>query len=1107
MNKKNIILLFSIPLSVGRVSAQSAECSYEKIVEMQNEDGTDSIVSIQYYDEAGRATESLTSITKGKYLHALNTYDPMGRVLRTWLRVTTGSEEALQEGAFQSVSSQQYADPSAYISNLYDALDRPVFSSTQGSAWAGKGKTVEYGTNPDSLVKHYDATSLRNHSGEQDIEYYPKGTLSYTKAITEDGQTMTTYTDFLGNVVLDRRGTDNDTYYVYDEKCQLRYVLSPQYQEEPSLEKFAYQYEYDAFGRCIRKTIPGCEYIQYWYDDADRIVKMQDGVLRTRGKYRVYTYDALGRLTKQSISDGDRVEYDEIVNFYDTYDYLKDPNYAHMVPANHVDTTSLCPIRPEYGNGQLTGVWQRASNGENMLMSYNYDDYGRLTMTKEIGLDKHLAVVYQDYNFNGTIHNEHRDLYRYSKTGKALNDNSLWGWISNKYYPSNNKMLQKSVIHLQHKGSEKQTYDEIMMPTYDDFGQMIANDRKGTAGDMSFSYDKLHGWLTQIGSSSGFRQTLYRENSKTGKRYDGSIAAMSWEVGDGSVHTYHYAYDGMNRLTEAVYSSNRDFEDRQKPSMVSDLVSALKGEEPLKLIPMESLQGNYSESYCYDKNCNLTWLQRTGTSNSVKGQVIDLLECSYSGNQLKSVCDYSDEKLNYAGAFDFQDEADDVEEYSYNENGAMTKDLNKGITNIEYDLLGNPRKVTMTGNRFIEYVYAADGRKLRTVHVAIAYSPVIQQPDKGLLFPSSGMDPWSPATNVHMYLSDTTDYINNYVFKDGKPEMFRFNGGYYSFDEEGKMDGCHLYVQDYQGNNRMVVNAYTDEVEQINHYYPYGALMADISTNPNEQKYKYGEKELDRKFGLDLYDFEARQQDPLVGRFTSIDPLAEDAPQASPYAYCEGDPINFIDPTGMNKFILFPDGRIVLARITDDGFDELFAQDANGKFTIRIRVNDYGAVPELSNYGFVASSDDLLDLFFFLHDHAKLIEWSITKFEDGENVIARGEGKHGPYDGSAPSFEATSKYAGKKVTDVILHMHCHPRDGGDPIPSGNYNSKGKYDNPKKSWGYTDQYVYHELEKKYGKSNMPKMALLYDGQIRYYTWSEYTTESDTRQAFRKKYWGR
>ena len=159
---------------------------------------------------------------------------------------------------------------------------------------------------------------------------------------------------------------------------------------------------------------------------------------------------------------------------------------------------------------------------------------------------------------------------------------------------------------------------------------------------------------------------------------------------------------------------------------------------------------------------------------------------------------------------------------------------------------------------------------------------------------------------------------NAFPSRKGNPEMYRFPGSYYSFDEEGKMDGCQLYVQDYQGNNRMVVNAYTDEVEQINHYYPYGALMADISTNPDEQKYKFGGKELDRQYGLDLNDFEARQQDPLIGgRFTSVDPMAGNTPQVSPYAYCEGDPINFIDPTGMNPVY---DRYGMFLGLTSEGF-------------------------------------------------------------------------------------------------------------------------------------------------------------------------------------------
>ena len=60
------------------------------------------------------------------------------------------------------------------------------------------------------------------------------------------------------------------------------------------------------------------------------------------------------------------------------------------------------------------------------------------------------------------------------------------------------------------------------------------------------------------------------------------------------------------------------------------------------------------------------------------------------------------------------------------------------------------------------------------------------------------------------------DYLkrNTFLSRMGKPEMFHFKDGFYSFDEESKMDGYHLYVQDYQSNNRMVVNAYTNSIEQ-----------------------------------------------------------------------------------------------------------------------------------------------------------------------------------------------------------------------------------------------------------------------------------------------------
>ena len=104
----------------------------------------------------------------------------------------------------------------------------------------------------------------------------------------------------------------------------------------------------------------------------------------------------------------------------------------------------------------------------------------------------------------------------------------------------------------------------------------------------------------------------------------------------------------------------------------------------------------------------------------------------------------------------------------------------------------------------------------------------------------------------------------------------------------------HAYLTDHQGNVRVVVdeNATT---KQINHYYPYGGLMAE-STNGSVQRYKYNGKELDRMHGLDWYDYGAHYSDAAIGRWHSIDPLCEKYYDVSPYAYCLDNPINDIKP-------------------------------------------------------------------------------------------------------------------------------------------------------------------------------------------------------------------
>ena len=108
----------------------------------------------------------------------------------------------------------------------------------------------------------------------------------------------------------------------------------------------------------------------------------------------------------------------------------------------------------------------------------------------------------------------------------------------------------------------------------------------------------------------------------------------------------------------------------------------------------------------------------------------------------------------------------------------------------------------------------------------------------------------------------------------------------------------HYYHRDHLGNNCAVWNATADSVVQRTLYYAGGMPMAG-STGQPYQPYKYNGKEFVTAYGYDTYDYGFRNYYPAVGRFTSVDPLAEKYYNISPYAYCANNPVISVDPNGM----------------------------------------------------------------------------------------------------------------------------------------------------------------------------------------------------------------
>ena len=176
--------------------------------------------------------------------------------------------------------------------------------------------------------------------------------------------------------------------------------------------------------------------------------------------------------------------------------------------------------------------------------------------------------------------------------------------------------------------------------------------------------------------------------------------------------------------------------------------------------------------------------------------------------------------------------------------------------------------------------YTPDGRKLSSRHYGMV-----------------------PKGNGSYRRLNTTDlYIDGLILRDGVPFMWQFDGGYVSLNANATPTSWNYYITDHLGSTRKVVDSNNNVKGTIN-YYPFGSemRMQDPAQMAGDswQSYRFTGKELDKQNGLNWYDFGARWFDVAgVPMWTSVDPLAEKYYNVSPYAYCNNNPVMFIDPDG-----------------------------------------------------------------------------------------------------------------------------------------------------------------------------------------------------------------
>ena len=500
-----------------------------------------------------------------------------------------------------------------------------------------------------------------------------------------------------------------------------------------------------------------------------------------------------------------------------------------------------------YSKGSLTGSAVTVSGSSTKIYKgYYYDVKGRVTKVVQNNLLGGYDVTNTVYTFTGqpaTVTHSH------TASGKSTRTEVYT-------YSYDHADRVSKVEHT--LGGTKITLADY---TYDSFGRLSTKSLHGSAANkLTYAYN-LRSWLTGI-TSTRFTQNLYYNTGVGTARYNGNISSMTWKSGNEStVRGYKFTYDGLDRMLNATYGETAG---------------------------ISTNANRFSENVTgYDKNGNIKGLQRYGQLSSAAYGMIDNLTLTLNGNQLNRVDD-AVAASTYNGGFEFKNGANAADEYSYDANGNLTKDLNKGISGITYNFLNLPNVVTFSDGSTITYTYGADGTKLRTVHKIGS-------------------------------TTTTTDYCGNVVYENGVQKLLLTEEGYVTLSDSK----YHYYLKDHQGNNRVVISQ-SGTVEETNHYYPFGGAFASTS---NVQPYKYNGKELDSKKGLNWYDYGARHYDAALGRFTTNDRFAEKYYSMSPYQYGANNPVNNIDVNGDTIVVNpNPNGLIDNVRMFF-GFDTKYQKD------------------------------------------------------------------------------------------------------------------------------------------------------------------------------------
>lgn len=539
-------------------------------------------IAYAYSDGLGRAVQTvrLRQSPKGFDIVQPKEYDAYGRESKLYLPYVSGTDGRLKSiipalyNFYQDQANVAH-DPVPYAERRYEAspLNRVLEQGSEGTVWQiGSGNTSAF---------EYKLSHLQDVVFNWDVDattdaltlagYYAPNELQ--KNVTKDAHrhAVIEFVDKLDRVVLKRvqavttpnsvyiTGQWADTYYVYDDFGNLRYVIPPEAVKEyrmnlaipfppPSqgfLNQWVFQYKYDGRDRMTEKRVPGGDWTYLVYDERDRLVLTQDGNQRINGQWSFTKYDELNRpiITGIYSSTASRTQVQEAINtgsyalfevrdnaasygysnqsfpntgivdhysitYYDTYDFRDNlsefgSGFSYEAP-NHT-TSGITTPRGTYNyedqafvmvKGQVTGSLVRVLGSNEWLKNVSYyDDSYRLIQS----VSKN--------TFHGTTERISR-LYNFPgwllETFKTQTRNGTAFSVRNRYTYDHAGRLMAG-YHELYEGGVGQGEVFLAENKYNELGELIEKNLHVEAGVPHQSIDyryNIRGWLKSVNTSS-----------------------------------------------------------------------------------------------------------------------------------------------------------------------------------------------------------------------------------------------------------------------------------------------------------------------------------------------------------------------------------------------------------------------------------------------------------------------------------------------------------------------------------------------------------------------------------------------------------------------------